>query len=181
MENATVGAIPGMGGAYEVPAQTRIGHVHLQVTDIDKALGFYRDILGFRVMQRFGNQAAFISAGGYHHHIGLNTWNSLGGPPARKQGAGLYHTAILYATRAELAGALRQLVVADYPITGSADHGVSEAIYLDDPDGNGVELYWDRPRAQWPPAPDGGVQMYTRALDLNTLLAAAPEQGRNPA
>ena len=171
MENATVGATPGMGGAYEVPAQTRIGHVHLQVTDIDKALGFYRDILGFKVMQRFGNQAAFISAGGYHHHIGLNTWNSLGGPPARKQGAGLYHTAILYATRAELAGALRQLAAANYPITGSADHGVSEAIYLDDPDGNGVELYWDRPQAQWPLAPDGSVQMYTRALDLNALLA----------
>ena len=118
MENATVGATPGTGGAYEVPAQTRIGHVHLQVTDIDKALGFYRDIMGFKVMQRFGNQAAFISAGGYHHHIGLNTWNSLDGPPARKQGAGLYHTAILYATRAELTGALHQLVVADYPITG---------------------------------------------------------------
>ena len=171
MENATVGATPGTGGAYEVPAQTRIGHVHLQVTDIDKALDFYRDILGFKVMQRFGNQAAFISAGGYHHHIGLNTWNSLGGPPARKQGAGLYHTAILYATRAELAGALHQLVVANYPITGSADHGVSEAIYLDDPDGNGVELYWDRPQAQWPLAPDGSLQMYTRALDLNALLA----------
>ena len=171
MENATVGATPSMGGAYKAPAQTRIGHVHLQVTDIDKALGFYRDILGFKVMQRFGNQAAFISAGGYHHHIGLNTWNSLGGPPARKQGAGLYHTAILYATRAELAGALRQLVVADYPITGSAAHGVSEAIYLDDPDGNGVELYWDRPQAQWPLAPDGSLQMYTRALDLNALLA----------
>ena len=170
MENATVDATPDTGGAYEVPAQTRIGHVHLQVTDIDKALGFYRDILGFKVMQRFGNQAAFISAGGYHHHIGLNTWNSLGGPPARKQVAGLYHTAILYAARAELAGALRQLVVANYPITGSADHGVSEAIYLDDPDGNGVELYWDRPQAQWPLAPDGSVQMYTRALDLNDLL-----------
>lgn len=160
---------------YQVPANTRIGHIHLQVTDIDKALGFYRDILGFKVMQRFGNQVAFISAGGYHHHIGLNTWNSLGGPPARKQGAGLYHTAILYATRAELAGALRQLAAANYPITGSADHGVSEAIYLDDPDGNGVELYWDRPREQWPVGPDGSVQMYTRALDLRALLAEAPQ------
>ena len=158
-------------GTYEVPAQTRIGHVHLQVTDLDKALGFYCGILGFKLMQRFGPQAAFISAGGYHHHIGLNTWNSLGGPAARKQGAGLYHTAILYATRAELAGALRQLAAADYPITGAADHGVSEAIYLDDPDGNGVELYWDRPRAEWPLGTDGGVQMYTRALDLNALLA----------
>ena len=157
--------------SYQAPAQTRIGHVHLQVTDLDKALAFYVGILGFTVMQRLGNQAAFISAGGYHHHIGLNTWNSLGGPSARKQGAGLYHTAILYPTRADLAQALRQLAAANYPITGSADHGVSEALYLDDPDGNGVELYWDRPRAQWPLAPDGGVQMYTRALDLAGLLA----------
>ena len=171
MENAASNEVSETGAAYVAPAQTRIGHIHLQVTDIDKALGFYRDILGFQVMQRFGNQVAFISAGGYHHHIGLNTWNSLGGPPARKQGAGLYHTAILYATRAELAGALRQLVAANYPITGSADHGVSEAIYLDDPDGNGVELYWDRPRDAWPMAPGGGVQMYTRALDLAGLLA----------
>jgi len=157
--------------AYVVPAQTRIGHVHLRVTDLDKALAFYQGILGFQLMQRFGDQAAFISAGGYHHHIGLNTWNSLGGPPARQHGAGLYHTAILYPTRADLAQAVRQLAAADYPITGSADHGVSEAIYLDDPDGNGVELYWDRPREQWPPAPAGGVQMYTRALDLAGLLA----------
>ena len=170
MKNTASNAAPETSAVYEVPAQTRIGHVHLQVTSIDKALEFYRDILGFKVMQRFGEQAAFISAGGYHHHIGLNTWNSLNGPPARKQGAGLYHTAILYATRAELAGALRQLAAAKYPITGSADHGVSEAIYLDDPDGNGVELYWDRPRGQWPLAPDGSVQMYTRALDLNDLL-----------
>ena len=171
MENVASSPASSAATPYEVPAQTRIGHMHLQVTDIDKALGFYRDILGFTVMQRFGNQVAFISAGGYHHHIGLNTWNSRGGPPARKQGAGLYHTAILYATRAELAGALYQFAAANYPITGSADHGVSEAIYLDDPDGNGVELYWDRPREQWPLAPDGGVQMYTRALDLNALLA----------
>jgi catechol 2,3-dioxygenase len=175
MKNPESTAATGSGAAYVVPAQTRIGHVHLQVTDIDKALGFYRDILGFQLMQRFGTQAAFISAGGYHHHIGLNTWNSLGGPPARKQGAGLYHTAILYATRAELAGALKQLALAQYPITGSADHGVSEAIYLDDPDGNGVELYWDRPQELWPTGPDGSVQMYTRALDLNALLAEAPE------
>jgi len=175
MDNSAPNTAAEAGAAYVVPAQTRIGHVHLQVSDIDKALGFYRDILGFQVVQRFGNQAAFISAGGYHHHIGLNTWNSLGGPPARKQGAGLYHTAILYATRTELAGALRQLARANYPITGAADHGVSEAIYLDDPDGNGVELYWDRPPAQWPVGPDGGVAMYTRALDLNGLLAEAPE------
>ncbi|MBF9237945.1 VOC family protein [Hymenobacter sp. BT683] len=157
--------------SYEVPAQTRIGHIHLQVTDLEKALAFYRDILGFKVMQRFGNQVAFISAGGYHHHIGLNTWNSLGGPPARKQGAGLYHTAILYPTRSDLAQAIRQLAAANYPITGSADHGVSEAIYLDDPDGNGVELYWDRPQHQWPMAPDGSVQMYTRPMDMAGLLA----------
>ena len=171
MENSASTAASDTGAAYEVPAQTRIGHVHLQVTDLDRALGFYCGVLGFKLMQRFGPQAAFISAGGYHHHIGLNTWNSLGGPPARKHGAGLYHTAILYATRAELAGALRQLLAAKHPITGAADHGVSEAIYLDDPDGNGVELYWDRPREQWPTAPDGSVQMYTRNLDLNNILA----------
>ena len=173
MKSVTTGAAAVAGAAYKVPAQTRIGHVHLQVTDLDKALGFYCGVLGFTLMQRFGPQAAFISAGGYHHHIGLNTWNSLGGPPARKQGAGLYHTAIIYATRAELAAALRQLVAAEYPITGAADHGVSEAIYLDDTDGNGVELYWDRPRAEWPMSADGQVQMYTRALDLSALLAAA--------
>ena len=173
MENPTNSTGPAVGNNYEAPAQTRIGHVHLQVTDLDKALEFYCGVLGFKLMQRFGAQAAFISAGGYHHHIGLNTWNSLGGHPARKHGAGLYHTAILYATRAELAGALKQLVTADYPITGAADHGVSEAIYLDDPDGNGVELYWDRPRAEWPMSADGQVQMYTRALDLNMLLAEA--------
>lgn len=159
-----------VASAYVAPPQTRIGHVHLRVTDLDKALAFYQGILGFQLMQRFGDQAAFISAGGYHHHIGLNTWNSLGGPPARQHGAGLYHTAILYPTRADLAQAVRQLAAADYPLTGSADHGVSEAIYLDDPDGNGVELYWDRPREQWPPAPAGAVQMYTRALDLAGLL-----------
>jgi catechol 2,3-dioxygenase len=173
MKNTTPNAAPTSVNAYAVPAQTHIGHVHLQVTDLDKALGFYCGVLGFQLMQRVGAQAAFISAGGYHHHIGLNTWNSLGGPRARKQGAGLYHTAILYATRAELAGALRQLVAADYPITGAADHGVSEAIYLDDPDGNGVELYWDCPREEWPITADSEVQMYTHALDLNTLLAEA--------
>ncbi len=173
MENVTSGTVPTTNNAYAVPAQTRIGHVHLQVTDLDKALGFYCGVLGFQLMLRFGPQAAFISAGGYHHHIGLNTWNSLGGPRARKQGAGLYHTAILYATRAELAGALRQLVAADYPITGAADHGVSEAIYLDDPDGNGLELYWDRPRTEWPMSADGEVQMFTHTLDLNALLAEA--------
>lgn len=173
MENTSNNPTTVPADNYVVPTQTHIGHVHLQVTDLDKALGFYCGVLGFQLMQRFGPQAAFISAGGYHHHIGLNTWNSLGGPRARKQGAGLYHTAILYATRAELAGVLKQLVTASYPITGAADHGVSEAIYLDDPDGNGVELYWDRPREQWPMSADGQVQMYTRALDLNALLAEA--------
>ena len=162
-----------MAGPYSVPNNTSIGHVHLQVSNLDKALAFYHGILGFEIMLRFGEQAAFLSAGGYHHHIGLNTWNSLGGPPARKHGAGLFHVAILYATRAELAGALRQLAAVDYPITGSADHGVSEAVYLDDPDDNGVELYWDRPREQWPLAPDGSLQMYTRTLDVAGLLAEA--------
>jgi len=173
MENPTNSIGPAVGRDYEAPAQTRIGHVHLQVTDLDRALGFYCGVLGFQLMLRIGPQAAFISAGGYHHHIGLNTWNSLGGPPARKHGAGLYHTAILYTTRAELAGALKQLIAADYPITGAADHGVSEAICLDDPNGNGVELYWDRPREEWPMTPDGQVQMYTHPLDLNALLAEA--------
>ena len=171
MEDLALTSTPVASAPYEIPAQTRIGHVHLQVTDIDKSLAFYQGILGFQIVQRFGNQVAFVSAGGYHHHIGLNTWNSLGGPPARKHGAGLYHTAILYPTRADLAEALRRLAAANYPLTGSADHGVSEALYLDDPDGNGVELYWDRPRAAWPLAADGSVQLYTRALDLAGLLA----------
>ncbi|GAC1368437.1 MAG: VOC family protein [Hymenobacter sp.] len=171
MNHSAASPTPEPRAAYVAPAQTRIGHIHLQVTNLDKALAFYQGLLGFQVMQRFGDQAAFISAGGYHHHIGLNTWNSLGGPPARKHGAGLYHTAILYPTRADLAQALRQLAAANYPITGSADHGVSEAIYLDDPDGNGVELYWDRPHEQWPLTPEGDVEMYTRALDLAGLLA----------
>ena len=171
MENSATFTSPQTGVPYVAPTQTRIGHIHLQVTDLEKALAFYHGILGFKVMQRFGDQVAFISAGGYHHHIGLNTWNSQGGPPARKEGAGLYHTAILYPTRADLAEAVRQLAAANYPITGAADHGVSEAVYLDDPDGNGVELYWDRPHEQWPMAPGGGVQMYTHRLDMAGLLA----------
>ena len=178
MDDTTAPATSTAGAAYAAPAQTRIGHVHLQVTNLDKSLVFYRDILGFRVMQRFGDQAAFLSTGGYHH-IGLNTWNSRDGLPPRKHGAGLCHTAILYTTRVELVGTLRQLAAVSYPTTDSVDYGVSKAVYLDDPDGNGVGLYWDR--AQWPPTPGGGVQMYTRALDLNALLAAAPEQDRNPA
>lgn len=155
---------------YTVPDQTRIGHIHLKVADLDRALAFYRDLLGFTVMTMYGNQAAFISAGGYHHHIGLNTWYSKGGPPAPVRSAGLFHTAIVYPTRRDLAVALQRLIDANYPITGASDHGVSEAIYLNDPDQNGVELYWDRPREQWPHKPDGSLEMYTHSLDLEGLL-----------
>jgi catechol 2,3-dioxygenase len=149
----------------------RIGHVHLKVADLDRALGFYCGVLGFELVQRFGKDAAFISAGGYHHHIGLNTWESKGGAAPPPGTTGLYHVAILYPSRAELADALRRLAAADYPLTGAADHGVSEALYLDDPDGNGVELYWDRPQEDWPRGATGGIQMYTRPLDLNALIA----------
>lgn len=155
---------------YTVPDQTRIGHIHLKVADLDRALAFYRDLLGFTVMTMYGNQAAFISAGGYHHHIGLNTWYSKDGPPAPVRSAGLFHTAILYPTRRDLAVALQRLIDANYPITGASDHGVSEAIYLNDPDQNGVELYWDRPREQWPHKPDGSLEVYTHSLDLEGLL-----------
>ncbi|THH36545.1 VOC family protein [Neolewinella litorea] len=157
---------------YRIPARTRIGHVHLKVADLERALGFYCGLLGFEETTRYGSQAAFISAGGYHHHIGLNTWQSLGAPPAPRQGVGLFHTAILYPERRDLATALRRLLEAEYPLTGAADHGVSEALYLDDPDGNGVELYWDRPQETWPRKPDGGIEMYTRHLDLEDLLSA---------
>src|ERR1044071_10467423 len=156
---------------YTVPAGTRIGHVHLKVADLERALKFYRDLLGFEVQQYYGNSAVFISAGGYHHHIGLNTWHSKGTGPAPVNTAGLYHTAILYPTRKDLAIALRKLVEAKYPLTGASDHGVSEALYLNDPDKNGVELYWDRPRDQWPLLPDGSIQMYTRPLDMESLKA----------
>ena len=162
---------------YTAPAEARVGHVPLQVTDLDRALAFYQGLLGFELNQRFGEQAAFLGAGGYHHHIGLNTWNSLGGPPARTQGAGLFHAAFLYPTRADLGRVVGRLVAAGYPLTGSADHGVSEAVYLDDPDGNGVELYWDRPREEWPRDAQGGIQMYTRALDLRGLVAAGQMPG----
>ena len=158
---------------YTIPPATRIGHVHLKVSDLDKALAFYRDILGFEVTQRYSNSAVFLSAGGYHHHIGLNTWYSKDAPPAPRRSCGLFHTAIVYATRKELAIALQQLVKANYPLTGSSDHGVSEAIYLDDPDGNGVELYWDKPREHWPVDEQGNLQMVTRHLDLEALLAEA--------
>lgn len=156
---------------YKIPAQTRIGHVHLKVADLDKSLAFYRDLLGFEVTMMYGDQAAFISAGGYHHHIGLNTWHSKGAPPAQQYGVGLFHTAIVYPTRKDLAVVCDRLRQANYPFTGFADHGVSEALYLDDPDGNGVELYWDRPQAEWPKQSDGSLNMYTRALDLDNLLA----------
>ena len=148
----------------------RIGHVHLKVADLERALRFYRDVLGFEVTQRYGPGAAFLSAGGYHHHIGLNTWESLGGSPPPPGATGLYHTAILYPTRAELAGALRRVLEAEIPLDGAADHGVSEALYLRDPDDNGVELYWDRPRDEWPRTADGLLAMFTRRLDLEALL-----------
>ena len=148
----------------------RIGHVHLKVADLDRALNFYRGVLGFELQQRFGSQAAFISAGGYHHHIGLNTWESKGGSPPPLRSTGLYHLAILYPTRATLADAVRRVLAAGIKLDGAADHGVSEAIYLRDPDENGVELYWDRPREEWPRAADGELAMFTRALDLDALL-----------
>jgi catechol 2,3-dioxygenase len=152
-----------------------IGHVHLKVADLERAIGFYRDVLGFDLMQQMGDQAAFLSAGGYHHHIGLNTWESKGGSPPPPGTTGLYHVAIRYPTRAGLADALKRLVDNRVPISGASDHGVSEAIYLNDPDGNGIELYHDRPREEWPMAPDGeGVAMVSIPLDLEALLAEAP-------
>src|SRR5215470_2879741 len=155
---------------YVIPEQTRIGHVHLKVADLERSLKFYRDILGFQVMQYYGDSAVFISAGGYHHHIGLNTWHSKDAPPAPVRAAGLYHTAILYPTRKDLAIILKRLIEAEYPLTGASDHGVSEAIYLNDPDRNGVELYWDKPKEQWPKDEKGNLLMVTDALDLEGLL-----------
>ncbi|WP_412061579.1 VOC family protein [Rubrivirga sp. IMCC45206] len=149
----------------------RVGHVHLKVADLDRALAFYRDVLGFEVTQRLGDQAAFLSAGGYHHHVGLNTWESRGGSPPAPGTTGLYHVAFLYPDRAALADALRRVLAAGLRLDGAADHGVSEALYLRDPDGNGVELYRDRPEAEWPRQPDGSLAMTTRALDLDALLA----------
>lgn len=162
-----------MSTSAPIAAGTRIGHVHLKVADLERALGFYCDVLGFQLMQRYGTQAAFVSAGGYHHHLGLNTWESLGGTPPPPGHTGLYHTAILYPTRADLADALRRLLTAKVPLDGASDHGVSEALYLRDPDGNGVELYWDKPEAQWPRTPSGDLAMVTRPLDLHALLAEA--------
>jgi catechol 2,3-dioxygenase len=143
----------------------------LKVADLERSLAFYRDVLGFEVTQRFGSQAAFLSVGGYHHHLGLNTWESEGGQPPPPGATGLYHVAILYPTRAELADAVRRVLKAGIPLEGASDHGVSEAIYLHDPDHNGVELYWDRPKEQWPRAADGSLAMFTRHLDLDGLLA----------
>jgi len=154
-----------------IDPQVRIGHVHLKVADLERALKFYCDILGFELQQRFGSQAAFISAGGYHHHIGLNTWESAGGSPPPRGSTGLYHLAILYPARASLADALRRVLTAGIELDGASDHGVSHALYLRDPDGNGVELYWDRPRDQWPRTPDGALAMFTHRLDLAALLA----------
>jgi catechol 2,3-dioxygenase len=151
-------------------AGVKIGHVHLKVADLDRALGFYCGVLGFELMQRMGSDAAFISAGGYHHHIGLNTWESKGGRPPPPGTTGLFHTAILYPTRAALADALQRVIDAGLRLDGASDHGVSEALYLRDPDENGVELYWDRPKEQWPRKPDGTLAMFTRRLDLEDLL-----------
>jgi catechol 2,3-dioxygenase len=156
-----------------IDPQTRIGHVHLKVADLQRALDFYCGVLGFDLMQRLGDSAAFISAGGYHHHIGLNTWESRGGSPPSAGTTGLYHLAILYPTRTALADALRRLINAGWTLDGASDHGVSEALYLRDPDDNGVELYWDRPEDVWPRTTDGALAMFTRALDLPGLLAAA--------
>jgi catechol 2,3-dioxygenase len=159
--------------AKPIHPDVRIGHVHLKVSDLDLALRFYCGVLGFELIQRIDSSAAFISAGGYHHHIGLNTWESLGGPQPAPGTTGLYHVAILYPTRAELADALRRLVAAKVPLDGASDHGVSEALYLRDPDGNGIELYWDRPRGEWPKDAKGALSMYTRRLDIDDLLAQA--------
>lgn len=153
---------------------THIGHVHLKVADLDRAIAFYSGVLGFEVTQKYGRQAAFLSAGGYHHHIGLNTWESRNGTPPPPGHTGLFHTAFLYADRAQLADALRRLVEAGIPLDGASDHGVSEALYLRDPDGNGVELYWDRPEAEWPRDPNGDLKMVTEPLDVQALLDDAP-------
>jgi catechol 2,3-dioxygenase len=154
-----------------IDAQVRIGHVHLKVADLERAIGFYRDVLGFELTQSYGQQAAFLSAGGYHHHIGLNTWESAGGTPPPPGSSGLYHLAILYPTRAALSDALRRLQRAAIPLDGASDHGVSEALYLRDPDGNGIELSWDRPKELWPRGSSGDLAMVTRPLNLKDLLA----------
>jgi catechol 2,3-dioxygenase len=159
-----------MKNDYIIPAQTHIGHVHLKVADINRSLEFYCGVLGFELMTMYGDSAAFISAGGYHHHIGLNTWYSKDMPPAPVKSVGLFHTAIVYPTRKDLAFIYNRLMEKNYPLTGASDHGVSEALYLNDPDENGVELYWDRPKELWPKKEDGTVEMFTRMLDLDGLL-----------
>jgi catechol 2,3-dioxygenase len=163
MEAARTGQAP-------IPAGTRIGHVHLKVSDLQRALDFYCGVLGFELQQLYGGQAAFVSAGGYHHHIGLNTWESEGGSPPPRGTTGLFHVAVLYPTRADLADALRRLAAHDVPLDGASDHGVSEALYLHDPDFNGIELYWDKPESQWPRKADGSLAMVTQRLDLQDLL-----------
>jgi len=162
---------------HPIAAGVKIGHVHLKVSDLERSLAFYCGVLGFTLMQRFGHQAAFVSAGGYHHHIGLNTWESLGGSPPPAGSTGLYHVAILYPRRADLADALVRLQKAGIELDGASDHGVSEALYLRDPDQNGVELYWDRPREKWPFTPDGQLAMFSRALDLGSLLDELEHKG----
>ena len=156
--------------AYKIPAQTKIGHVHLKVANIERSLKFYRDLLGFEITQYYGDSAVFLSAGGYHHHIGLNTWYSKNSEPAPVRAAGLFHLAILYPERKDLAQIVQRLIEAKYPLTGASDHGVSEAIYLNDPDQNGVELYWDKPKDQWPVDDNGNLEMGTSALDLESLM-----------
>jgi catechol 2,3-dioxygenase len=155
-----------------IPAGTKIGHVHLKVADLDRALGFYRDVLGFQIKARYGDQAVFIAAGDYHHHIGLNTWESKGGQPPAPGTTGLFHTAILYPTRADLADALHRVLAAGITLDGASDHGVSQALYLRDPDQNGVELYWDRPESEWPRDANGDIAMFTKRLDVEDLLKA---------
>lgn len=155
-----------------IDSRVSIGHVHLKVADLDRALGFYAGVLGFEITQRYGREAVFLSAGGYHHHLGLNTWESRGGQPPPRGSTGLFHVAILYPTRAALGNALRRLLTHGIQLDGASDHGVSQALYLHDPDSNGVELYWDRPRDQWPRTPDGGLAMVTAPLDLEDLLEA---------
>jgi catechol 2,3-dioxygenase len=169
-QTGVTGALTFMQEDYIIPAQTRIGHVHLKVSDIQRSLDFYCRLLGFQVTTMYGDQAAFISAGGYHHHLGLNTWHSKGSPPASEKSVGLYHTAILYPTRKDLATIYDRLRRSPYLLTGASDHGVSEALYLNDPDENGVELYWDRPKNLWQYKDDGTIDMYTKRLDLDDLL-----------
>jgi catechol 2,3-dioxygenase len=162
--------------AGRIDSQVRVGHVHLKVADLERALTFYCGVLGFELTQRYGTQAAFVSAGGYHHHIGLNTWESLNGSPPAPGTTGLYHVAILYPTRRALANALRRVLDSNIPLDGASDHGVSEALYLRDPDDNGVELYWDRAQDEWPRTPEGGLAMFTRGLDLHGLLNELPAE-----